>query len=67
MEPARTYFQEDLAITGKDLIEMGMKQGKQLGFVLDELYQAVLNEPQLNEKETLLKLAKNIYSESDME
>lgn len=48
---------KDLAINGKDLIELGMKQGKELGYVLEQLYQAVLEEPKLNNKETLLELA----------
>lgn len=48
---------KDLAINGKDLLAIGMKQGKQLGLVLEELYQAVLKDPQLNNKEKLLELA----------
>ncbi len=56
---------KDLAVNGKDLIEMGMKQGKELGYVLEELYQAVLNEPQLNKKETLLKLVNVRFAADD--
>ena len=57
LENAICVQKKDLAINGKDLIEMGMKQGKELGDVLEELYQAVLNEPKLNKKEILLELA----------
>ncbi len=51
-----------LAVSGKDLItEVGMKPGKELGEVLKELLELVIEEPSLNEKETLLvKAAKMI-------
>lgn len=57
IENAICVKKRDLAINGKDLIEMGMKQGKELGYVLEELYQTVLHEPKLNKKEVLLELA----------
>ena len=46
-----------LAVTGSDLIAAGMKPGKEMGNVLHELLDAVLEDPQLNEKEKLLELA----------
>ncbi len=48
---------KDLAINGRDLIVQGMKTGKEMGEVLQALYEQVLDEPQLNNKETLLALA----------
>ena len=48
---------KDLAINGRDLIAQGMKTGKEMGEVLQALYEQVLDEPQLNNKETLLALA----------
>ena len=53
---------KNLAVNGKDLIELGMKQGKNIGFVLEQLYQAVLEEPKLNNRETLLELANKFMS-----
>ena len=50
----------DLAINGRDLIEMGMHQGKELGAVLDYLFEQVLDEPELNTREKLLELAHNV-------
>ena len=41
----------------EDLIAQGMKTGKEMGEVLQALYEQVLDEPQLNNKETLLALA----------
>ena len=49
---------KDLAINGKDLIAIGIPAGKQLGAILNELFEAVLEDPTLNEKEKLLEIAK---------
>lgn len=50
---------KDLAVTGRDLIESaGMKPGPGLGAVLEELLEAVLEDPEKNTRETLLALAK---------
>jgi uncharacterized domain HDIG len=45
-----------LAVTGKDLMDAGMKPGKEIGQVLDKLLEAVLENPEKNTKEELLKL-----------
>lgn len=47
---------KDLAINGKDLIQMGIPAGKQLGIILNELFEAVLEDPKLNTKEKLLEI-----------
>jgi tRNA nucleotidyltransferase (CCA-adding enzyme) len=47
-----------LTINGKDLIRIGIKPGKSMGEILDRLLGRVLEEPALNNKETLLELAK---------
>lgn len=49
-----------LAVTGNDLIQAGMKPGKQLGETLNRLFELVLENPELNQKELLLK---NVLSE----
>ncbi len=50
-----------LTVSGKDLItEVGMKPGKELGEVLKELLELVIEEPSLNEKATLLAKAAKI-------
>lgn len=46
---------KDLAVTGKDLIEAGMTPGKQIGETLNRLLELVIEEPEQNKKETLLK------------
>lgn len=51
---------KDLAVNGNDLISVGIPSGKQLGIILKELMNVVLEDPTQNNKETLLKIAKNI-------
>ena len=48
----------DMRLTGKDLIGLGMKPGRQIGEVLNYLLELVLDNPELNDKDTLTGLAK---------
>ncbi len=48
---------KELKIGGKDLIKAGFKPGRKMGFILNRLLDAVLEDPTLNEKETLLSMA----------
>lgn len=48
---------KNLAVTGCDLIAAGMQPGKQLGAVLKELLELVLEDPARNTKEYLLEAA----------
>ena len=59
-EKAQCVQKKDLAINGKDLIAMGMQPGKELGNVLEQLFQQVLDQPELNQKEKLIELAHKI-------
>lgn len=43
-----------LAVSGKDLIQAGMKPGKEIGDKLGELLELVLEHPEMNTKEQLL-------------
>ena len=49
---------KDLKITGKDLLEIGIPQGKELGATLKRLLDAVIEDPEKNERETLLGMAR---------
>ncbi len=51
---------KDLAITGADLIAQGMKPGREIGAVLQELLDIVLEDPTLNTPEQLLEISKKI-------
>ncbi len=45
-----------LSVTGSDLIENGMKPGKEIGMVLNKLLEIVIENPEYNTKEALLKI-----------
>ena len=47
---------KELAVCGKDLIESGIKPGKELGELLQKLLEHVLEVPEDNQKEILLKM-----------
>ena len=53
-----------LAVTGKDLIALGMKPGKDIGEVLQKLLEVVLENPECNTKEILLQIAGDCLSDS---
>ncbi|MDR1801787.1 MAG: CCA tRNA nucleotidyltransferase [Lachnospiraceae bacterium] len=49
---------KELAINGKDLLDMGIPQGKQIGAILSELLELVLADPALNTREKLIAIVK---------
>ena len=55
---------KDLAVTGKDMINAGMKPGKELGAVLQKLFDYVLKNPEKNTKDDLLIYYKTIENEN---
>lgn len=58
LEKQQCLTLKDLAVTGKDLIEAGMKPGKELGEVLERMLDYVLEHPEENQKEILMKQIK---------
>jgi tRNA nucleotidyltransferase (CCA-adding enzyme) len=52
------YSVKDLAVTGNDLMEIGFKKGKLIGTALKELLDVVIENPEFNEKEKLIEVAK---------
>ena len=50
----------DLAISGRDLLEMGLPQGRQVGEVLSALLEDVLEEPEHNQADYLRKKSREI-------
>lgn len=49
---------KQLAVNGKDLIEAGITDGKEIGESLNYLFESVLNEELENDRQTLIKAAK---------
>lgn len=52
---------KDLALSGKDLMAIGVPQGKQLGIILQQLLEDVLENPEHNTKEYLTELVKQHF------
>lgn len=54
---------KDLAVNGKDLLNLGIPSGKHIGLILDELFAMVVDTPADNTKEHLLTIAKNLWKQ----
>ena len=56
-EASQTPFNvKSLAINGNDLIQMGYQPGPQIGQILNALLDRVMENPELNNRETLLSM-----------
>jgi tRNA nucleotidyltransferase (CCA-adding enzyme) len=61
-EDGECFTLKDLAVTGQDLIALGIKPGPRLGEQLGQLLDIVLEDPEKNEKEKLLSIvAESIF------
>ena len=49
-----------LAVNGRDLMAAGIPAGKELGRILNELLECVIEDPEMNEKARLLEVAKKL-------
>ncbi|MDR2247988.1 MAG: HD domain-containing protein [Treponema sp.] len=56
---SRALSLKDLAVSGKDLMGIGVKPGPGMGIVLKELLETVVDDPALNSREKLLEIAAN--------
>lgn len=56
------YRISDLLINGKDLMELGYRQGRNIGDALKELLDEVIIKPELNNRAYLIKRAKELKS-----
>lgn len=51
----------DLAVKGADLSEIGIPKGREMGNILSMLLDRVMQDPDLNQRQTLLELALRLY------
>ena len=51
---------KDLQINGKDLIAMGVPQGQRIGELLNTIFDAVVDNPELNDRQILLNMAQSM-------
>lgn len=52
---------KSLAVNGRDLMQLGIPAGKELGRILNELLECVIEDPAMNNKEMLIGTAKKIF------
>jgi len=58
---------KDLAISGNDLMTIGIESGKTMGIILKELLETVLDDPAQNTREKLLEIAGKIAADMKRE
>jgi len=63
IEAGSAFSVKDLAVSGKDLMAIGIPGGKMMGVILHELMETVLDDPAQNTKEKLLEIASRIFKE----
>ena len=55
---------KDLAVTGEDLASIGIPKSKEMGAILSQLLEMVLDYPTLNHKEALLDQARRLHEKN---
>ncbi len=60
LEKKNALSLKDLAINGNDLMDAGFEKGRQLGLILNQLLDCVIEDPQMNTREKLIEIAKNL-------
>lgn len=63
IETGECFSISHLQISGRDIIDGGLAKGKKVGILLEALLDWVISQPQLNEKERLLDLARKIQKQ----
>jgi tRNA nucleotidyltransferase (CCA-adding enzyme) len=64
LESGRTFTISKLAINGDDIMtHLGLRPGPQVGIILNELLQSVLEDPALNERGKLLEISAKFVKE----
>lgn len=58
LEQKSSFQIKDLAANGKDLAEIGIPKGPQMGIILNELLETVFDDPDQNQKDQLLAIAR---------
>ena len=57
----------DLAVSGEDILELGVEEGPLVGVLLKELLSRVVEDPRLNEREELMSLARRLVEEEQLD
>jgi tRNA nucleotidyltransferase (CCA-adding enzyme) len=62
LKERQCFSMKDLAVTGSDLLALGIPQGEQLGQVLKTLLEMVISDEAPNSRDELMTIAKNIVN-----
>lgn len=65
IETGQCFSISDLKLNGKDIIENKIASGRQIGIILDRLCDYVILHPELNRKEKLIEISKNMLEVED--
>lgn len=66
LEKEQCVQKKDMAVTGKDVMALGISQGSQVGDLLEVLFAYVVENPEKNTKEELITLAKKYIVQGDI-
>jgi tRNA nucleotidyltransferase (CCA-adding enzyme) len=61
LESGECFCLKDLKVNGQDLINAGILPGKEMGRIMSALLDMVMSDPFLNEKEALIKTARDVF------
>jgi tRNA nucleotidyltransferase (CCA-adding enzyme) len=61
IEEENAFTIKDLTINGKDLIDLGITPGPSMGKILNDLLAKVLDDPELNKRDTLIDIVREQY------
>ncbi len=59
------YSLSNLKIDGKDIKNLGFSEGEMIGYILKEILKIIIDNPDLNDKNTLLSIIEHYRMESD--
>ena len=66
-EGGRKFRVSDLAVNGRDLMEIGISEGKKIGKTLEYLLSGMINEEIENDFDSMIKAARNFNNITDRE
>lgn len=60
LEQQNALSLKDLCVNGRDLMQLGIPSGKNLGLILNELMNCVIEDPKMNNRESLLTVVEKL-------
>lgn len=65
LEENQCFSLKDLALNGRDIINLGVERGKQIGTILDMLLEKVIDQPELNDKKILIDIVREFIEKKE--